>query len=432
MFFWLLLASALASVDVEDLIQNLRRVRRGGSVRKERGFFKDVGKAISHAGNTVVNTAKELGDNTGRFFRGEEICEDKDYFFDCKTRSFTTNKDWMRLIPDHAKITELSIPGTHDTASLHGGGAPWHVIAQSLTVSKQLDAGIRYLDVRPRHFNNQLPIHHGEVYQHESFTGVCRYVNNFLAHHPTETIFMRIKPEHTASGNSRSFNDLIKDTMWNELGRFGRVVGGTNHKANNLNMGQVRGKVVVLQNFGGTAVPGAIGWLDSSVARQDNYEITWLHQVNEKKGQFTNLLNQAQNDPNKLYINHLSGTGAGFGGIKQVAKPMNEHGRHQIRSRARSHGLGIFPMDFPGKSLISDIIKKNPFMLSSGRCGAILSDQQCRQWAADHGFGFSSYKSSRAPRGCYQWHYNNGNNLKFYYNPNTNNACTTYRRCLCN
>ena len=62
---------------------------------------------------------------------------------------------WMARLPDDAPLSGLTIPGTHDSGARFGGGAPvvdfvtalW-VQAQNWTVTQQLDAGVRFLDVR--------------------------------------------------------------------------------------------------------------------------------------------------------------------------------------------------------------------------------------------------------------------------------------------
>jgi len=66
-----------------------------------------------------------------------------------------------------------------------------------------------------------------------------------------------------------------------------------------------------------------------------------------------------------------------------------------------------------------------------GSCSLIMTDQECRNWAATNSFSFNSYKSSSAPRGCYQYHAPNGNNLKVFYNANGSQQCTGNRRCIC-
>jgi 1-phosphatidylinositol phosphodiesterase len=59
------------------------------------------------------------------------------------------NSDWMGELPDFLRISELSIPGTHDTMALCGGDA---VACQVL--KQPVGSGIRLISVAlPDHFD---------------------------------------------------------------------------------------------------------------------------------------------------------------------------------------------------------------------------------------------------------------------------------------
>src|SRR5262245_27175119 len=60
-----------------------------------------------------------------------------------------TGKTWMKKLADSKKLSELTIPGTHDTCALHGGDIPK---CQAWSLKDQLEAGIRFIDIRCRHF----------------------------------------------------------------------------------------------------------------------------------------------------------------------------------------------------------------------------------------------------------------------------------------
>ncbi|KAG1926597.1 PLC-like phosphodiesterases superfamily protein [Pimephales promelas] len=52
---------------------------------------------------------------------------------------------WMANLNDEKLVTELTIPGTHDSLALHGGPA---AECQAWSLEDQLNAGIRYFDLR--------------------------------------------------------------------------------------------------------------------------------------------------------------------------------------------------------------------------------------------------------------------------------------------
>ena len=60
--------------------------------------------------------------------------------------------DWMSPLDGGLLLSQLSIPGTHDS------GARFEPLSrtakcQTLTIGQQLDAGARFLDIRCRHVN---------------------------------------------------------------------------------------------------------------------------------------------------------------------------------------------------------------------------------------------------------------------------------------
>ena len=62
------------------------------------------------------------------------------------------DQDWMSGFDDGVPLRKLSILGTHSSMSQGTWGDAFQTQASSLTV--QLEAGIRALDIRCRHYNN--------------------------------------------------------------------------------------------------------------------------------------------------------------------------------------------------------------------------------------------------------------------------------------
>ena len=51
----------------------------------------------------------------------------------------------MAALPDDLRLSRLNLPGTHETCARYG----WPILnCQSATISGQLNAGIRLLDLR--------------------------------------------------------------------------------------------------------------------------------------------------------------------------------------------------------------------------------------------------------------------------------------------
>ena len=88
-----------------------------------------------------------------------------------------------------------------------------HPIARCQTMSllDQLEAGVRFLDIRCRHFHRSFLIHHDRVYQGTTFDQVLDVALQFLTDNPTETILMRLKKEYVDEGNgNESFTEVSR------------------------------------------------------------------------------------------------------------------------------------------------------------------------------------------------------------------------------
>ena len=94
----------------------------------------------------------------------------------------TPHTDWMQSIPNNTSLGSLSLPGTHESMSIHGG--PLTQTQEShgdhgATLAAQLNAGIRAIDIRIHVediVNNIFDIYHGPVYQNADFGDVLRVV----------------------------------------------------------------------------------------------------------------------------------------------------------------------------------------------------------------------------------------------------------------
>src|SRR5579864_9502172 len=70
--------------------------------------------------------------------------------------------NWMASLDSHLLLSQLSIPGSHDTMALYEP-FPGTTKCQNLSLAEQLMAGVRFLDIRCRHTNNAFAIYHGRV-----------------------------------------------------------------------------------------------------------------------------------------------------------------------------------------------------------------------------------------------------------------------------
>lgn len=253
-----------------------------------------------------------------------------------------SNAAWMKDIADDRHLSELSIPGTHDSASLYGGDL---VETQSWSLREQLDAGVRFLDIRCRHIEDVFTIHHGRVYQNINFGDVIQTVREFLDAHPTETVVMRVKAEYDPENNTRSFASTYLD----------RYVDPDPHlwyrESSIPTLGAVRRKIVLLTEEAGI---DGIGW--GTLDMQDDYSVPTTFDIPAKWSAVKAQLDDARaGNLDTWYVNFSSGAGGGAYPYT-IARSVNESLFDALESTGR---VGTIVMDYPGERLIDRIISKN-------------------------------------------------------------------------
>ncbi|RXK42450.1 hypothetical protein M231_00004 [Tremella mesenterica] len=145
----------------------------------------------------------------------------------------------MSLIPDETPLGAVCMPGTHESCALYG--YPISQCQQPVTsISRQLEDGIRFLDVRLRVVGDTLLTYHGPRPQRSSFDQILNSVHTFLDAHPTETLILCIK-EEAPPFNAR-FSSLVYDNLRPYLHLWfleQRIPS----------LGEVRGKAILFSRF---------------------------------------------------------------------------------------------------------------------------------------------------------------------------------------
>lgn len=280
------------------------------------------------------------------------------------TRETVTGTGWMASVANGVNLTLLSIPGSHDagaTVEPVSGTAK----CQNLSIGDQLNAGIRFLDVRCRHINDAFAIHHGAIYQNKNFDDVLNACFTFLNTNPGETIVMSVKEEYDPSGNTRTFEQTFDSYVAKNPTQW--YTGATVP-----NLGDVRGKIVLLRRFSATALPkglDATNWADNttfsinnsdaSMRIEDNYVVP---DNNAKWNSITALLGEAKTGAGTtLYISFTSGYKSlifSIPSITTVSNAINPNVTSYFTSNT-SGRYGIIPMDFSESGRASLIYKTN-------------------------------------------------------------------------
>ena len=218
--------------------------------------------------------------------------------------------DWMGTLDGNLRISDLSIPGTHDTMSHYGGDI---AKTQTLRLQPQLALGIRALDIRCRHIEDVFAIHHSQVFQNAFFGDVLEECIGFLDRHPSETILMRVQEEYNPENNTRSFAETFQwyvdiygaSNFWTPPLDSNNNPNGANQ---NPTLDEIRGKIVILQAFPSTP-SNLYGLRYQQFNIQDEFELADITKLYDKWLAVKSQLHDAYyGDPDKIYVNFLSGS----------------------------------------------------------------------------------------------------------------------------
>ncbi|RQO34233.1 phosphatidylinositol diacylglycerol-lyase [Chryseobacterium sp. KBW03] len=272
---------------------------------------------------------------------------------------------WMSGLQDNISISKISIPGTHDSgARVDAPVVSGTAKTQDLSIAEQLNAGVRFLDIRCRHIDNSFAIHHGAIYQNLNFDDVLNACYAFLNSHPSETIIMSVKEEYDASNTTRSFEQTFDSYVQKNSSKW-------DLGANIPTLGAVRGKIKLLRRFSSGTTKGinASPWADNTtfdinnsgvqLKVQDYYKVT---NNDDKWNGISNLLNDAKNDTNgKLFVNFTSGYKPGIFGIPSIPTVSNNiNPKLKTFFQTNTQGsFGIMPIDFVNAELSELIVKTN-------------------------------------------------------------------------
>lgn len=102
------------------------------------GFYDAIFNIPSYIVRSGKNTVKITVKNRGIFIKG---------FSFIQKGKLTPKKQWQSKLSDNLLISEVNIPGTHDTAAINSiVHTPW--ACHDASITEQLNSGIRALDIR--------------------------------------------------------------------------------------------------------------------------------------------------------------------------------------------------------------------------------------------------------------------------------------------
>lgn len=289
----------------------------------------------------------------------------------------TTSKadDWMAQLDDNTYWTQVSIPGTHDSATGEGWTGLGILVGdltgktQDLNIAGQLACGVRVFDLRPCVSGSELVINHGVLQTKAKFANTMRQLCQFVSNHPTEFVVVLMRHETDGDSNSDKWAGMIADCLNSD-----DILPQLAAYRRDLTVGELRGKVLVFSrdSYGSQPVGAFVtGWghqadyVTASIRGtgrnvgtlyvQDFYEVldnmaTKLNGI-EKLLNFSTKNNVEQGSRHlTVCINHTSGytQSASTNGNKDNAAKCNQKVIDYLALDTQAGPTGIVMMDFAG------------------------------------------------------------------------------------
>lgn len=235
-------------------------------------------------------------------------------------------ENWMSKIEGSKSLSQINIPGTHDSATKNISPA-WFLKDQNSTIKTQLKNGYRYLDIRVKlnKTEDTLLLCHN--------IGSCRTsiwpwskkitlpqlvadVKEFLLANPEETVILCIKPEKT-SDNERTIVSLIQKLVNEDSGLW--------YTKNYIPvLENVRGKIVLARRYNvdsGMALGLNLKWKEQgqlemvefpaeesaiNVLQKLQVQDRFKYSVEDKWQAFHDTINEYPSDSITLVLNFLT------------------------------------------------------------------------------------------------------------------------------
>ena len=260
-------------------------------------------------------------------------------------------EQWMKEIPDEIKLSELTIPGTHDTCSYQikgiGKVVSYAAKTQSWNLEEQMKAGLRYFDIRLRSINNTLHCFHGPIDLVQCFDSVLKTASSFLNKNKSETIIMQIVSEYDDKNCTKSMEQMYQEYTKN----YKEII--KEYDNNNIpTLGEIRGKLFFIKIMKGSTSHISHFYI------QNSWVCNTINQIGKKikkiKTQFHRATSIKENNQNSFFLNYLSSSSDYI-----MMSPLDAAKKCNKVAFDYQGRLGIVLADFPGEGLIEYLILQN-------------------------------------------------------------------------
>jgi len=173
--------------------------------------------------------------------------------------------NWMGDLDDTTYLSQVSIPGTHDSCTGEGWSGfiatlsgPSMGTTQDLTIARQLDCGVRAFDLRPCVNGSSLAINHGILQTKADFKSTVAQLCRFVTDNPTEFVIVIMRHESDGDNGNSNWAQMVSECLSDKELRE-RLA---DYKRD-ITVGELRGKVLILSrdSYADTPIGGFLtGW----------------------------------------------------------------------------------------------------------------------------------------------------------------------------
>ena len=280
----------------------------------------------------------------------------------------------MARVSGNESLADLTLPGTHDSHCTRSNilhlklfVAPF-AVTQSMDISDQLLAGVRYVDLRCGYDDaGNIQMRHGLVPLKGTLQDSVTCIASFLASYKSEVVIASIKWDEGSVDEPDTFGPAV--------GKVIQTIGSWYTGTSIPLVRDCRGKIVLLRRYRGSTGLTVERWRynnprftskDGRIVVQDRCNFTGARVRSEcfitKWSSVDALLNEAENTKGVLFINYCSSFSIPWPLIipSQFASSVNDSlGNYMGSIKGQAIKLGIIVQDFPATSMIQQLVLTN-------------------------------------------------------------------------
>ena len=276
-------------------------------------------------------------------------------------KQIITGNQWIAHCDPTKSITELLIPGTHDTMTADCEARYYRT--QTLSLQQQLQIGVRFLDIRLR---KEMVAAHREWISNISAEQIFEKCGRFLQQNPQEFILMRIQNANEHKDDFPQYGEALID----KIRSFSSLFYQWEETENRVDtpfwpiIKQAAGKIIALEcsppvmNFKQFDNKiWAANWHDNPyIELQDLWDAPPLE---EKELAISELIAQSVYLPQRhLILNHISATNGELGFPDAYANHLNPY-TAQLWQQAPKGIRGVQIYDFITENLSRQLLELN-------------------------------------------------------------------------